>query len=151
VRLSIPRRFIVTFALLSHLLAALFVHVPMAYASMGSAAATAEPAGSEQPCPDHMKMQMPTGHASDAAGVSNQAKASDANDANSPAKASGASSSDHSAGCKGGACKCHCAHAQALTIVPMLTPALVAHSPTLSLYRVPLAPDCATSFFRPPI
>lgn len=146
--LSTPRRFIVTLALLSHLLAAFFVHVPMAYAGIGTATAGAESAASEQPCPDHMKMHAAAGHTSDA---NSQTKATGATDASGHPKASNASTHDNSAGCKSGPCKCHCAHAQALTIVPMLTPALVAHPPTLSHYRVPLAPDCATSFFRPPI
>ena len=112
---------------------ALFVHVPMAYASMMPAVA-AEPAVSP-PCPDHMKMD----HGSTAA------------QANDQAPAGGASTADHESGCKGGFCKCPCAHAQALTVPPMLTPTLVARSSSVSPYRVPLAPDCETSFFRPPI
>jgi hypothetical protein len=130
---STRRRFIVALALLSHLVTAFFVHVPMAYASMVPAAA-AEPAVSP-PCPDHMKMD----HGSAAAQASDQAPAS------------GASATDHEAGCKGGFCKCPCAHAQALTVPPMPAPALVARSSSITHCRVTLAPDCETSFFRPPI
>ena len=118
---------------------AFFVHVPMAYASMMPAAA-AKPAAS-QPCPDHMNM----GHGSDAAQANDQASAQ------APASGASTPATDHESGCKGGFCKCPCAHAQALTVMPMLTPTLVAHSPAISPYRVPLAPDCETSFFRPPI
>jgi hypothetical protein len=124
-------------ALLSHLMTAFFVHVPMAYASMmPMPAAAAEPAAS-QPCPDHLNMS----HGSDAAQASDQG----------PASGASSTATDHESGCKGGFCKCPCAHAQALTVMPMLTPTLVGHSPAISPYRVPLAPDCETSFFRPPI
>ena len=122
-------------ALLSHLVTAFFVHVPMAYASTITAA-TAEPAASP-PCPDHMKMD----HGSMAAQASEQA----------PASGASSTHDGQESGCKGGFCKCPCAHAQALTVPPMLTPTLVARSSSISPYRVPLAPDCETSFFRPPI
>ena len=122
-------------ALLSHLVTALFVHVPMAYASMSAAA---EPAVSP-PCPEHMKGH----HGADAT------QASD--DAHAAMSASSTLAVDHAAGCKSGPCKCPCAHAQALAVIPTLAPALVAHTPSVSPYHEPLAPDCATSFFRPPI
>jgi hypothetical protein len=125
---STRRRFIAILALLSHLMAALFVHVPMAYASM-SAAVAESAATTQPPCPEHMKM---------AHGAANAAQASD-------------HANDHESGCKSGLCKCACAHAQGLALIPMLTPTLVAHSPAVSSYRVPLVPDGATSFFRPPI
>src|SRR5687767_8155172 len=106
----------------------------MAYASMSVAAA--EPAATSPPCPDHMKVM----------------QGSDTSRASDHATASGASTaSDHGSGCKSGLCKCACAHAQGLAVMPTLTPALALYSPAVSSYRVPLAPDCATSFFRPPI
>jgi hypothetical protein len=125
----------VALALLSHLVTALFVHVPMAYASM---TAVAEPAVSP-PCPEHTKMH----HGPDAAQAGDEARSS--------MSASSTSTPDSESGCKSGPCKCPCAHAQALAFIPMLAPALVAHSPSVNSYRELLAPDCATSFFRPPI
>src|SRR6185295_19653845 len=117
----------------------------MAYASMragvmeSATVAVGQPAAPEQqPCPDHMKMA----HGADAAPVSGAS--------NTPAS-SGVAATDHQADCKGGLCKCPCAHAQGLAVMPMLTPAFVSHSHVVSAYHVPLAPDCATSFFRPPI
>ena len=136
-------------ALLSHLMTALFVHVPMAYAGMSAGAV--EPTASQPPCPEHMKMHQ----GSDARQTSGAARAGDetqASDGQRPAAhAFGASAAGHESGCKSGPCKCPCAHAQALAFVPMMAPALVARAPSASPYSVPLAPDCATSFFRPPI
>jgi hypothetical protein len=129
---------IVALALLSHLATALLVHAPMAYASMSAAAAQPAAVAAEQPCPDHAKMA----HGAAAVPVS---------DASHMAASSAVAAADHHADCKGGLCKCPCAHAQALTVMPMLTPAFVSHSPVVSAHHDPLAPDCATSFFRPPI
>ena len=128
---STRRRFIVALALLSHLMAALFVHVPMAYAS------TMPPAETETsaPCPDHLNLN-------------HESAATSAADSSHSMPNHGAS--DHASGCKSGPCKCPCAHAQ-VTAIPALGIPVLAHTESLSHYRLPLAPECETSFFRPPI
>jgi hypothetical protein len=60
-------------------------------------------------------------------------------------------SSDHESGCKSGFCKCPCAHAPAMGMMPTLAPSVPHHSRAEGRYRMRLAPECATVFFRPPI
>jgi hypothetical protein len=131
VRRFSTKSFILGFALLSYLMTATLVHIPMAYASE---AITTEASGSP-PCAAHAGMQ----HMSSA-----------------DAAAVGAHQADHSGdphplGCKSGLCKCPCAHASAVESGTTQTLLIISHFASAGPEQTLLAPDCATPVFRPPI
>jgi hypothetical protein len=132
---SSRRRFIVLITLLSHLMAALLVHVPMAYAEAMPASPVEATAASSPPCHDHT--QMGHGAAAPTADLSHTMAHSDAQ--------------DHGSGCKSGLCKCPCAHAQPMVFSLSPGTPVVAHSSCQARYDVLVAPDRETAVFRPPI
>ncbi len=130
------RRFIVALALLCQVMTAALVHVPMSYARVTTDVAVSEVAD----CPDH-------GHMSQATPTDSAAGASNSSFADSLHPPGG----HDSGGCHSGGCKCTCAHTPGTSSAMTLTPSAAPPSRVEIFYRVPLAPECATTLFRPPI
>jgi hypothetical protein len=130
----VPRRFIVALVLLCQVMTATLAHVPASYARGTMNGAVSEVAE----CPDHA-------HMSDATAADNGGEAPNGN------SATHAPAGHDPGGCHSGACKCPCAHITAMACALTLTPSVVPRSRVEIFYREPLAPECTTTFFRPPI